>query len=150
MGTENQEKRAAKVMVDEASDIPVRQITGGRILVVDDDAQIVEVLQDALAAEGYEVDTASNAREALELIQASIYDAAILDFHLPDMNGVMLHSQIRQMDKELATRTIFISGLVQSQSNRSYYASEGAGFLPKPFRLQDVLDTIRRLLERAA
>jgi DNA-binding response OmpR family regulator len=89
-------------------------MAGERILVVDDEAEIVELLREVLAAEGYVVDAAPDANASLQLIRENIYDLALLDFNLPDMNGVMLHHQIRQMDAELAARTIFMSGLLQS------------------------------------
>jgi len=86
-------------------------MAGERILVVDDEAEIVELLREVLVAEGYAVDAAPDAAASLQLIRENIYDLALLDFNLPDMDGVMLHHQIRQMDAELASRTIFMSGL---------------------------------------
>lgn len=121
-------------------------MAGERILVVDDEAEIVELLRDVLVAEGYVVDAAPEAAAALQLIRENIYDAALLDFNLPDMDGVMLHHQIRQMDAELAARTIFMSGLLQSDGNLGYYMSQSGGFLAKPFDIRDVLRQVRALL----
>jgi two-component system NtrC family sensor kinase len=121
-------------------------MAGERILVVDDEAEIVELLRDVLVAEGYVVDAAPDATGSLELIRENIYDLALLDFNLPDMNGVMLHHQIRQMDAELASRTIFMSGLLQSDGNLGYYMSQSGGFLAKPFDIRDVLRQVRTLL----
>ena len=73
----------------------------------------------------------------------NIYDVALIDFNLPDMNGVMLHRQIRQLDAELAACTIFMSGLLQSDDNLGYYLSHSGGFLAKPF---DVAEVSRRVL----
>jgi DNA-binding response OmpR family regulator len=117
-----------------------------RILVVDDEADIVDLLRDVLVSEGYEVDAAETAEGALSLIQANIYDAAILDFNLPDMDGVMLHRRIRQMDEVLARHTLFMSGLVQSDNNLCYYASQSGGFVSKPFDVNDVLTGLESLL----
>jgi len=116
-----------------------------RVLVVDDEEPIVDLLMDILTAEGYHVDSAGSAAEALELIRATIYDLALLDFNLPDMDGVMLHRQIRQMDGELADRSIFMSGLVQSESNLGYYQAHSGGFLSKPFTVQDVIRVVRQI-----
>ena len=116
-----------------------------RILVVDDEPEIVTMLRDLLVAHGYAVDEAGDARGALELVRANMFDAAILDFNLPDMNGVMLHRQIRQMDEELAGRTLFTSGLVQSKDNLGYYSAFGGGFISKPFDVGEVLDSLDRL-----
>ena len=121
-------------------------MAGERILVVDDETAIVELLRDVLSAEGYAVDAASDAAGALRLIRESIYDAALLDFNLPDMDGVMLHRQIRQMDAELASRAIFMSGLLQSDANLGYYMSQSGGFLAKPFDIRDVLSQVRSVL----
>jgi two-component system alkaline phosphatase synthesis response regulator PhoP len=121
-------------------------MAGERILVVDDEAEIVELLRDVLVAEGYVVDAAPDAKGSLELIRENIYDLALLDFNLPDMNGVMLHHQIRQMDAELASRTIFMSGLLQSDGNLGYYMSQSGGFLAKPFDIRDVVRQVRTLL----
>ena len=121
--------------------------TSKRILVVDDEPEIVELLTDILTGHGYEVDSAYRAKEALELVRASIYDAAILDFNLPDMDGVMLHRKIRQMDEELADATLFTSALVQSDKNLGYYSAHGHGFLHKPFDVVEVLDALQSLWE---
>jgi two-component system NtrC family sensor kinase len=120
---------------------------GKRLLVVDDEVDILDLLRDVLTAEGYIVDAVPDAKSALELIHGNIYDAAILDFNLPDMDGVMLHRQIRQMDADLAERTVFMSGLVQSDANLGYYAAQGGGFLSKPFTITDVLAAVRNLLD---
>jgi len=117
-----------------------------RILVVDDEAQIVDLVQEFLRTAGFEVDAAGDAAGALELIRNRIYDAAVVDFNLPDMNGVMLHRQIRQMDPELAGKTIFMSGFLQADTNIDYYTSFGGGFLAKPFDVRDVVDAIRNVL----
>lgn len=119
---------------------------GTRILVVDDQKDILEMLDEVLSTRGFEVDVAASAEEALERIRETIYDAAILDFNLPDMDGVMLHRQIRQMDGELAQRTLFMSGMVQSDHNLGYYAAQSAGFLSKPFGVDQVLDALAGVL----
>ena len=119
-----------------------------RILVVDDEEIVVELLTAILTDQGFEVDFALDAAGALEKVRESIFDAAILDFNLPDMNGVMLHREIRQMDEELAGNTLFASGIEQSEKNLDYYTSYGKGFLSKPFEVQEVLSAVNRLLER--
>jgi len=120
-----------------------------RILLVDDEKDIVEMLADVLCGQGFEVDSAHSASDALERIRETIYDAAILDFNLPDMDGVMLHRQIRQMDGELARNTLFMSGMVQSDQNLGYYAAQSAGFLSKPFQVDQVLEALAGVLGRA-
>ena len=116
------------------------------ILIVDDEAEIVELLKDFLTGEGYRIDAAGDAAGALDLIREQIYDAAVVDFNLPDMDGVMLHRKIRQMDPELAQKTVFMSGFLQADTNLDYYTAFGGGFLAKPFDVRDVADAIRNVL----
>jgi len=116
-----------------------------RVLVVDDEPEIVSVLTEILTAHGYRVDSAADATGAIDQVRQHIFDGAILDFNLPDMDGVMLHRQIRQMDEELASHTLFTSGLVQSDQNLGYYSAHGGGFLPKPFEVQQVIDAVAAL-----
>ena len=123
-------------------------MTGKGILVVDDDPAILDILRDALEGQGHIVETAPSAEKAIQLILANSYAAAVLDFNLPDGDGISLHRQIREIDQKLAAHTIFMSGQLQSQDNLHYYASQGAGFfVPKPFDLQDVLAAIRKVSE---
>jgi DNA-binding response OmpR family regulator len=117
-----------------------------RILVVDDEHEVIDVLRDALTTQGYAVHAATTAAGALDLVREHIFDAAILDFNLPDMDGVMLHRQIRQMDAELAAKTLFTSGMMQSEGNLGYYSAHGIGFVPKPFDVREVLDAVCNLL----
>lgn len=115
------------------------------VLIVDDDPGIVEMLKLALAQVGYEVDGVGTGRDALQAIHDRIYDAAIVDFVLPDMNGLALHREIRQIDEELARNSLFCSGHVQSDQNLGYYSTHGVGFLSKPFDIQEVIDSLESL-----
>lgn len=120
---------------------------GKRVLVVDDEPVLVSLLTEILEGEGYLVDAAATAAEAIDRIRDRIYDVAIFDFNLPDMNGVMLHRALRHLDPELASRTLFISGVSQTTDHLGYYGSKGAGFLAKPFRPERILEAVRSALE---
>ena len=116
-----------------------------RILVVDDEPEIVKLLDELLADNGYQVDSALDATTALDLVRENTYDAAIVDFSLPDMDGVMLHRRIRTLNEDLAERTLFVSGIAQSKNNLGYYATYGQGFLSKPFDVREVLESLANL-----
>ena len=117
-----------------------------RVLIVDDEPDIVDLLSDILTSTGFEVSGAFNAAGALQQIKAEIFDAAIIDFNLPDMNGVMLHRQIRQMDEELAQKTLFTSGQMQTDQGLDYYMVYGGGFLSKPFDVEQVLAALDKTI----
>lgn len=123
-------------------------MAGKRILVVDDEPEIVELLTEVLEGEGFEVDSAADGGQALDCIQQKIYDAAIVDFSLPDMNGILLHRQMRQADPELGQRTIFMSGLSQEDENLGYFDAFGSGFLAKPFDVQDAMQALLDVLDK--
>ncbi len=119
-----------------------------RILVVDDEEPVRDLLRDALAEAGWAVDTAGTGAEALRLIRDNLYNAAVLDFALPDTNGVMLHRKIREMDRELAQGTLFISGVAQSDERLDYFGADGSGFLSKPFNVRDVVAQLQKLVDQ--
>ena len=116
-----------------------------RVLVVDDDESIRRLAEAALSDAGIEVACAESASEALSMIKETLFDAAVLDFSLPDMDGVRLHSEIRRMDAELAEKTLFISGVDQSDEALRYY-EDSCGFLPKPFTVQELLSHLKTML----
>jgi two-component system OmpR family response regulator len=115
-----------------------------RLLVVDDEASIRNLVIEAGTSQGWIVDGAESAAAALACIRDDLYDGAIIDFQLPDMDGIELHSQIRRMDAELAAHTLFVSG-VANEDDRARLAA-GGGFRPKPFDVKDLVREVKRLL----
>ena len=116
-----------------------------RVLVVDDEEPIRRLALQVLVDSGFEVHCAASAAEALQLVREHLFDVAVLDFLLPDMDGIRLHSEIRRMDAELADKTLFISGVDQSNESLRYYADSG-GFLPKPFKIDELIAGVRALV----
>jgi len=116
-----------------------------RILVVDDEEAIRDLLRDAITSAGWEVATAPDSATALAMVRNELYDALVLDFVLPDMNGIQLHSEIRRLDAELARNTLFISGVEQPDERLKYYES-AAGFLSKPFDMKRLLSELAQML----
>lgn len=79
-----------------------------KILIIDDDEQFNLMLKSALVIKGYEVDTASNGREAKGLYQSNVYDVIITDIIMPDVDGYEVILDLRRMG--LGDRTIAVSG----------------------------------------
>jgi CheY-like chemotaxis protein len=117
-----------------------------RILVVDDEEVILELLRDILEPEGYEVLTVSNGREALRLIEAVEFDLLISDFQMPEMDGAELYRKACEIRPELADRFVFTSGAVTPDKKRRFLAAIGAWILSKPFRVQEVRHLVRNRL----
>lgn len=111
-----------------------------RVLVVDDDSSIRNVMSRMLAALGYEVVTASHGQDAVELFQtqSAAIDLVVTDLRMPVMDGYQAVDLIRQAKP--ATRIICMSSYARE------CCPSGAAFLPKPFTLQSLQDCVTRVL----
>lgn len=116
-----------------------------RILVVDDEAQIVRVLRAALESHGYEVSTARNGLEAITLYLERQPDLVITDLSMPEMNGVELTREIRQR----ASTPIIVVSVRNQESVKIQALDEGADdYITKPFGIQELLARVRAQLRR--
>jgi len=109
-----------------------------RILVVDDEPFIVQLVFDMLTEEGYEVDTAANGALALEQIDRKSYDLVLSDLRMPEMDGLSLYREVERRRPELARRMIFVSGTTEQPEYRNFIEQAGVTILAKPFNLDDL------------
>ncbi len=114
-----------------------------RILVVDDEPLIADMMVDMLTAEGYHVDTAANGRLALEKIKQQSYELILSDLLMPELDGFELYRELERCRPDLLRRMIFVSGTTEQY--RRFLEETGVPILPKPFELED----LRQLTERA-
>jgi two-component system NtrC family sensor kinase len=121
-----------------------------RLLVVDDEPGIREVLQELLMGLGYTVDTAADGCEALKRIENNHFDLVISDLCMPGVDGPELHRRIRDKDESLAHRMIFLTGDTVSPRSRTFLEESGNRWLSKPFNLTDIENAVRTLLEQDA
>jgi two-component system phosphate regulon response regulator PhoB len=131
-----------------ASD-PFTQGPHARVLVVDDDRDIREVVGAMLDAVGLTVDSAMSAEEALERVRAQSFDLLVLDWNLPGMTGVELCRLIRR-DPQLATMPVlFLTAHASSHDVVEAFASGADDYVVKPFRAPELGARIFGLLRRA-
>ena len=83
-----------------ATEPPVMTQTRGRILIVDDELVVRDSLGKWFTSEGYTAQPVSGAREALEVIQRSEYDIALIDIKMPGMDGMELQARLKEADPE--------------------------------------------------
>ncbi len=101
-----------------------------RILIVDDEAGMVDVLKGFLSSRGYLVSTAADGPEALQKVQDEAPDAVLLDVNLPRMNGLEVLRRIRKSDPEVGV--IMVSGLTDEETGRAAFALGAMAYLTKP------------------
>ena len=112
-----------------------------KILVVDDEISVLEVMAEMLTSAGWSVEALSNPIEAINKVKRNRYDALVLDLYMPDLPGLLLHSKLKFIDRELWSRTVFVSGHFSSDELRR--SLEGTPrFVPKPFKTATLLGTV--------
>ena len=117
-----------------------------RVLVVEDDLAIAQLVADVLGAEGYEVDTAANGLLALEKIEERDYDLILSDLRMPELDGLGLYREIERRRPTLLSRLLFFSGTPEQSEYRRFLAETPVPFLLKPFVLVDLLRVTRQVL----
>jgi excisionase family DNA binding protein len=126
------------------SDRPMGREGRSRVLVVDDESSIRELLQKTLALAEYEVDTAPDGRAALERLRLGNYDLLIADLKMPGMDGLTLIREAKRLKTDLPV--IIITGFSTESSAIDAVNLGVAGYLTKPFRVPQVLAAAARAL----
>jgi CheY-like chemotaxis protein len=115
-----------------------------RILIVDDEFDIVDVLGDLLTAEGYEIVTAANGREGLSRLRDAPIDLVLLDCMMPVVDGPEMLRLMQEDERLLHIPVVMMSAAEMRHRIQSLGCS---AFLKKPFDLNTLLDTVARLIE---
>ena len=126
-----------------ATSTPVRNARQ-RVLVVDDEASIRDLLSKTLALAEYDVDTASDGTSALDRMRAFNYDLLIADLKMPGMDGLTLIRQAKRIKADLPV--IIITGFSTESSAIEAVNLGVAGYLTKPFRVPQVLAAASKAL----
>jgi excisionase family DNA binding protein len=126
------------------SDRPARATDRPRVLVVDDEASIRELLSKTLALAEYEVDTAPDGRAAIERLRLGHYDLLIADLKMPGLDGLSLIREAKRLKADLPV--IIITGFSTESSAIEAVNLGVAGYLTKPFRVPQVLAAAARAL----
>jgi two-component system response regulator PilR (NtrC family) len=118
----------------------------GRILVVDDEKSMREILQIFLRNEGYEVTTANNGEVAVEALKKDIFDLVITDMKMPRMDGLELIKNIKEMTPETAVILITAFGTTESAIDAMKHGAYD--YIQKPFQMNDIRLIVKNALER--
>jgi DNA-binding NtrC family response regulator len=115
-----------------------------KVLVVDDDPNLTDLLVDTLAAIGYEALSAESAKAALEVLRKENIDLVVSDINMPDMSGIELLEEIKRTNRHLPV--LLITGIGSDSIRSRAYSCGADGFLAKPFRIGTIELEIGRML----
>ena len=94
-----------------------------------------ELLAEFLELEGYEVDRASDGREALALVHLRAYSLIVSDVRMPDVDGPALYYELRVVSPEMARRIVFVTGDITNDETRRFLDETCSRYLEKPFTM---------------
>ncbi len=117
-----------------------------RVLVVDDEPSIRQMVATLLKLEGYQVETAADGRLALQSVLAQAPDLVVSDVRMPQMNGYELLTAIRANPDLKKVRFVILAGLSDDDEATLQARSQADAFIGKPFSRESLLDTLRSVL----
>ncbi|GAB3252850.1 response regulator transcription factor [Alteromonas gracilis] len=118
-----------------------------RVLVVDDEPNIAELLRMALRFEGWEVDVAHTGLRAVETARGARPDAVVLDMMLPDIDGMEVLRRLRGREPDLPV--LFLTARDAVEDRIAGLTAGGDDYVTKPFSLEEVVARLRGLMRRA-
>jgi DNA-binding NtrC family response regulator len=117
-----------------------------RILVIDDEESVRKSLAFILEDEGYMVDVAENGQEAIRKSKANLYNLALVDIRLPDMDGISLLPQMREIVPKMVK--IVVTGYPSLDNSMGAVNNGANGYIIKPYSVENLLHTIREHLQK--
>ncbi|MFH1379423.1 MAG: response regulator [bacterium] len=117
-----------------------------RILLVEDDTEIQELLSALLKKNGFDVIVCTDGISAVNACKEQSFDAAILDVMLPGKDGYAVCREIRSGEKDRRTPVILLSALAQSSEIDKGIAAGADLYITKPYENADLLNKLRKLL----
>ena len=122
-------------------------MSDAKVLIVDDEPNIRDLLSASLKFAGYEVQTAINGKQAIEAAASWQPDIILLDVMLPDMNGFSITKKLRSM--EVTTPVLFLTARDETQDKITGLTVGGDDYVTKPFSLDEILARIQAILRRS-
>ena len=124
-------------------------MTNYRILVVDDEEDLCEILKFNLEIEGYEVDTANSAEEALKK-DLSVYNLLMLDVMMGEISGFKMANIIRKDDNKAKIPIIFLTAKDTENDRLTGFNLGADDYISKPFSIREVIARVKAVLRRTA
>ena len=125
-------------------------IVKGRVLVVDDESEVVDLIQEILAREGFVVDSADSGEAALSLMRGYGYTLILSDLNMPGMGGRGFYDAVVREMPAFAERIGFVTGDTMSAQVRAFLDSSRRHYLEKPIAPHELRDLVRTMLDTGA
>jgi len=138
---------ALEVVADAGAATP-EAVRPGRILVIDDEPSIAQLLEDALSCEGHSVEIALSGREGLEMSSVSEFDLVMTDLGMPDMSGWEVARTIRAARPHVPV--VLVTGWGTTLSPDEVSRSGISAVLHKPFEIRELIEMTHAVLRRVA
>ena len=119
-----------------------------KVLIVEDEPAVLEVVQRALMRKGFNVEGVESALEGLKLLENQEYDLIICDIRMPQMNGIEFYQELSKHHPKMLNRIIFTSGDTVSPGNKDFLKLTQVTLLPKPFELEKLISVIQDKLKQ--
>lgn len=119
-----------------------------KLLLIDDDADLLSLVADELRAERFVVETAASANDAYAVLNAAGFDLVIVDWQLPDESGLQIIGKLRS--KGLKLPIIMLTGKNTIEDKETGFGTGADDYLTKPFNMRELVARIRALLRRAS
>jgi DNA-binding response OmpR family regulator len=120
-----------------------------RVLVVDDDPEVVAAVGEALQDDGYRVETATDGASALKSVLEAPPDLIVLDVRMPNLNGWEFCEIVRRQSHTRDVPVLFLTACTEVRDQITAMQVGGSDHLPKPFRLEALRDKVRSLTREA-
>jgi CheY-like chemotaxis protein/two-component sensor histidine kinase len=121
---------------------------GSRVLVVEDEPTVARLIADVLEDEDFHVDVQLDGREALQQADRETYDLVICDMKMPGLDGQHFYQALVQVGNPLSKRFLFVTGDVVAQHTQQFLELHQLPHVAKPFRMEELKDSVRGLLSR--
>jgi len=123
-----------------------KKVAKAKILVVDDEPVIRQLVSQVLTEEGHQVETVDNAADALKMVKSKRYRLILLDIKMPGMSGIELYKQFKKIAPSLTKRVAFITGDVMGKRTIDFLDKTKTPYMMKPFDAKELKANIRHIL----
>jgi PAS domain S-box-containing protein len=140
--------KATEVHQEKSADDPIEMNHTDEILLIEDEPSILKIIKSALERKGFQVTTATNAKEGIEVCEQREggISLVISDVIMPGMNGIEMSHEV--LKKHPKTKFIFMSGYSAESFDQDYLINNKMNFISKPFKIIDFITLVESVLTR--